>query len=79
MNDMYIRPRRVPKCQSGEKIIIIIINLMPVSCSDEDIGGIPTMQSSYSAELKQNGICMEERSVHCECVGRNPRRHCAGY
>ena len=62
---------------------------MPVSSSDEDIEGIPSMQSfhaafsamqsSYSAEMKRSEICMEERSVHCECLGCNPRRHCVGY
>ena len=26
------------------------------------------MQSSYSAEMKQSGICMEERSVNSKCV-----------
>ena len=60
-------------------IIIIIVSLTPVSSSDKDIGGVPSMQSSYSAEMKRNGICMKERSVNCRCVGRNPRRHCAGY
>ena len=59
-------------------IIIIIMSLTPVSSSDKDIEGVPSMQSSYSAEMK-HGICMEDRSVHCECVGRNPRRHYAGY
>ena len=39
---------------------------MPVSTSDEDIGGVPSMQSSYSAEMKRYGICMEERRVHCK-------------
>ena len=34
---------------------------MPVSSSDEDIGGVPSMQSSYSARMKRCG-CMEERS-----------------
>ena len=24
-------------------------------------------------------VCMEERSVHCKCVCRNPGRHCSGY
>ena len=33
--------------------------------------GIPSMQSSYSAEIKQNGICMEERRVHCKCIGQD--------
>ena len=61
------------------RVIIIIMSLTPVSSSDKDIGGVPSMQSSYSEETKRNGICMEERSVHCKCVGRNPRRHCAGY
>ena len=52
---------------------------MPVSSSDEEIGGVLSMQSGYSAEIKRNGICMEERSVHCKCVSGNPRKHCAGY
>ena len=43
-------------------IIIIIMNLTPVSSSDEDIGCVPSMQSSYSARMKRCGICMEERS-----------------
>ena len=43
-------------------IIIIIMSLTPVSSSDEDIGGVPSMQSSYSAGMKRCGICMEERS-----------------
>ena len=43
-------------------MIIIIMSLMPVSSSDEDIGGVPSMQSSYSAGMKRCGICMEERS-----------------
>ena len=60
-------------------IIIIIMSLTLVSSSDEDIGGVPSMQSNYSAGMKRCGICMEERRVHCKCVGRNPRRHCAGY
>ena len=34
----------------------------PVSSSDEDIGAVPSMQSSYSAGMKRYGICMEERS-----------------
>ena len=37
---------------------------MLVSPSDKDIGGVPFMQSSYSAEMmRYNGIGMEERSV----------------
>ena len=59
--------------------IMMIMSLTPVSSSDKDIGGVPPMQSSYSADLKRYGICMEERSVHCKSVGRNPKRHCAGY
>ena len=55
------------------------MSLTPVSSPDEDMEGVPSMQSSYSAEMKRNEICMEERSVNCKCVGRNPRRHCAGY
>ena len=43
-------------------IIIIIMSLTPVSSSDEDIGGVPSMQSSFSAGMKRCGICMEERS-----------------
>ena len=46
----------------GIIIIIIIMSLTPVSSSDEDIGGVPSMQSSYSAGMKRCGICMEERS-----------------
>ena len=37
------------------------MSLMPVLSSDKDIGGIPSMQSSYFAEMKRNGICMEEK------------------
>ena len=48
--------------------------LTPVSSSYEDIGGVPSMQSCYSAGMKRCGICMDT-----EYVGRNPRRHCAGY
>ena len=44
-------------------IIKIIMSLTPISSSDKDIGGIPSMQSSYSAEMRQYWICMEERSV----------------
>ena len=47
--------------------------LNAVSSSNKDIGGVPSMQSMLFAEMKRNGICMEERSVHCKCVGRNPR------
>ena len=43
-------------------IIIIIMSLTPVSSSYEDIGGVPSMQSCYSARMKRCGICMEERS-----------------
>ena len=43
-------------------IIIIIMSLTPVSSSYEDIGGVPSMQSCYSAGMKRCGICMEERS-----------------
>ena len=43
-------------------IIIIIMSLTPVSSSYEDIGGVPSMQSYYSAGMKRCGICMEERS-----------------
>ena len=51
------------------------MSLTPVSSSDKDIGGVPSVQSGYSAEMKRNGICMEERSVYnYKCVGRNPRR-----
>ena len=49
--------------------MIIIMSLTPVSSSNKDIGGVPSIQSSYSAEMKRYGICMEERSVHCKCVG----------
>ena len=49
-----------------EIMLIIIMSLTPVSSSDKDIGDVPSMQSSYSAEMKQNGICMEERSVYCK-------------
>ena len=41
--------------------------------------GRPFHAIELFAEKKRNGICMEERSVHCKCVGRNPRRQCAGY
>ena len=40
------------------EIIIIIMSITPVSSSDEDIGGVPSMQSSYSAGMKRCGICM---------------------
>ena len=60
-------------------IMIIIMSLTPVSSSDKDIGGVPSMQSSYSAEMKRCGICMEEKRVHCKYVGQNPGRHCSGY
>ena len=43
----------------------IIMSLTPILSSDKDIRGVPSMQSSYSAEMKQYGICMEMRSVHC--------------
>ena len=43
-------------------IIIIIMSLTPVSSSYEDIGGVPSMQSCYSAGMKRCGMCMEERS-----------------
>ena len=42
-------------------IIIIIMSLTPVSSLFEDIGGVPSMQSCYSAGMKRCGICMEER------------------
>ena len=38
------------------------MNLTPVSSSYEDIRGVPSMQSCYSAGMKRCGICMEERS-----------------
>ena len=38
------------------------MSLTPVSSSDEDIRGVPSMQSSYSAGMKRCEICMEERS-----------------
>ena len=38
------------------------MSLTPVSSSYEDIGGVPSMQSCYSAGMKRCGICMEERS-----------------
>ena len=47
---------------SSHTIIIIIMSLMPVSSSYEDIGGVPSMQSCYSAGMKRCGICMEERN-----------------
>ena len=43
-------------------LIILIMSLTPVSSSYEDIGGVPSMQSCYSAGMKRCGICMEERS-----------------
>ena len=43
------------------------MSLTLVSSLDEDIGGVPSMQSSYSAGMKRCG----KRGVHCECVGRN--------
>ena len=60
-------------------IKIMIMSLMPVSSPDKDIGGVPSMQSSYFAEMKRYGICMEERRVLCKCVSRNLRRNWAGY
>ena len=39
------------------------MSLTPVSSLEKDIGGVPSMQSSYSAEMRRYGICMEERSV----------------
>ena len=42
--------------------IIIIMSLTPVSSSYEDIGGVPSTQSCYSAGMKRCWICMEERS-----------------
>ena len=63
---------------SAAKIIIIKIMIMSFNAHfilrDEDIGGVPPMQSSYSAEMKRYGVCMEERRVHCKCIGGNPRR-----
>ena len=44
------------------------MSLTPVSSSDKDIGGVPSMQSSYSAEMRRYGICMEERSVIVKCI-----------
>ena len=41
------------------------MSLTPVSSSYEDIGGVPSMQSSYSAGMKRCGICMEERCLLC--------------
>ena len=38
------------------------MSLTPVSSSYEDIGGVPSMQSCYSAGMKRCGMCMEERS-----------------
>ena len=38
------------------------MSLTPVLSSYEDIGGVPSMQSCYSAGMKRCGICMEERS-----------------
>ena len=43
-------------------VMIMTMSLTPVSSSDEDIGDVPSMQSSYSAGMKRCGICMEERS-----------------
>ena len=37
------------------------MSFTPVSSSDEDIGGVHAMQSSY-ARMERCGICMEERS-----------------
>ena len=77
---VFVFVRRVCNCWSSLEdehiiiIIIIIMSLMLISSSDEDIRGVPSMQSSYSAEKKWYGICMEERRVHCKCVGRNLRR-----
>ena len=59
-------------------IIIILMSLMPVSSSNKDIrASLPCDHVIWRNEA--NGICMEERSVHCKCIGRNPRRQCAGY
>ena len=51
-------------------LIIIIMSLMPISSSDQDIGGVPSMQSSYSARMKRCGICLKERRVLCKCEGQ---------
>ena len=53
------------------QVIIIIMSLTPVSSSYEDIGGVPSMQSCYSAGMKRCGYAWK-RGVHCEYVGRNP-------
>ena len=55
---LYLRCTAV----SLDGAIIIIMSLTPVSFSYEDIGGVPSMQSCYSARMKRCGICMEERS-----------------
>ena len=47
------------------------MSLTPVLSTDEDIGGVHSMQSRYSAEVKRYGICMEERGVHCIKVRRS--------
>ena len=50
-----------------EMLNVVIIMSLIMSSSDEDIEGVPSMQSSYSAGMKRCGICMEERnplSVH---------------
>ena len=40
------------------------MSLTPVSSSYEDIGGVPSMQSCYSAGMKRCGICHgREKSI----------------
>ena len=39
----------------------MMVNLTPFRHQIEDIGGVPSIQSSYSAGTKRCGICMEER------------------
>ena len=47
------------------------MSLTPVLSTDEDIGGIPCMQSRYSAKIKRYEICMEEMGIRCIKVRRS--------
>ena len=47
------------------------MSLTPVLSTDEDIGGVYSMQSRYSAKIKRYGTCMEKRGVHCIEVRRS--------
>ena len=68
---MWVRGSEAPQVSSHDNNSNIVMSLTPVSSSDKDIGGVPSMQSSYSAEMKQEGICTEERSVLCKCRSKS--------